>query len=159
MFIKALQQGAKTDEEYREKLRARIRIDFFMCGVGLLTIAVAIVMMLRGGEYEEGFLCGVFMGTGAAVIIFAVKEILKAKKLLKNEKLLREERLKVSDERNKMINEKTSYWAGMIVMGVCYAVLLISGFFNFAVFWTAWGVLMLYFLVTVIVKKYYEKKL
>ena len=72
MFIKALQQGAKTDEEYREKLKARIRIDFFMCGVGLLTIAVAIVMMLRGGEYEEGFLCGVFMGTGAAVIILDV---------------------------------------------------------------------------------------
>ena len=143
MFIKALRQGAKTDEEYREKLKGRIRIDIFMCGVGVLTIAVAIVMMLRGGEYQEGFLCGVFTGTGVAVLIFAVKEIFKSKKLLKN----------------KMIVEKTSYWTGLIVMGVCYVVLLISGFFNFAVFWTAWGILMLYFLVTVIVKKYYEKKL
>ena len=159
MFIKALRQGAKTDEEYREKLKGRIRIDIFMCGVGVLTIAVAIVMMLRGGEYQEGFLCGVFTGTGVAVLIFAVKEIFKSKKLLENEKLLREERLKISDERNKMIVEKTSYWTGLIVMGVCYVVLLISGFFNFAVFWTAWGILMLYFLVTVIVKKYYEKKL
>ena len=77
MFIKALQQGAKTDEEYREKLKARIRIDFFMCGVGLLTIAVAIVMMLRGGEYEEGFLCGVFMGTFLRMKNFYEKNVSK----------------------------------------------------------------------------------
>ncbi|MGC4020300.1 MAG: hypothetical protein QM793_14445 [Muricomes sp.] len=159
MLIKALEQGAKTDEEYREKMTSGIKLNFMLGGVGIITIAVAILWMIQGEGMHDGFLSGVFAGTGGTILFLAVHNILKIKKLLKDEKLLRAERLKVSDERNHMIAQKSMYWSSIIVIGACYLVMLVSGFFNMAVFWSLWSVVMIYCVVAVVIRKYYEKKL
>lgn len=159
MLIEDLVQGAKTDEEYRDKMISRIKIDIAVCAAGIVTIVVAVLWAIRGDGVRENFLSGVFAGTGAAFLLFGVRHILKVKKLIKDEKLLRAERLKVSDERNHMITQKSMYLSGIIVAGICYIVMLVSGFFNMAVFWSTWGVVLVYSVLSVILRKYYEKKL
>ncbi|MBA4700437.1 MAG: hypothetical protein H2212_13505 [Ruminococcus sp.] len=159
MLIRALEQGAKTDEEYRHKMISGIKIDIVVCAVGIATIVVAVLWAIIGNGLRGSFLSGVFAGTGAAILFFGIKHIWKAKKLIKDEKLLRAERLKASDERNHMITQKSMYWSGIIVAGICYIVMLVSGFFNMAVFWSTWAVVMVYSVLSVILKKYYEKKL
>lgn len=159
MLVKALLRGAKTDEEYKEKLLVRRKLNLFLMGVGCVTLLVAVLWMMRVESVQEAFLSGVFSGTGAAIIIFGARDIVKTRKLLRDEQRLREERLKVSDERSLLIMQKSMFLAGIIVMALCYVLLLISGFFNMAVFWCVWGIMMLYFLISVILKKYYEKRL
>ena len=159
MLIQTLSQGAKTDEEYKNKLISGIKRDRVLCIFGVVTIIVALLWMMTDNGVQGSFLCGVFTGTGAVIFFFALKHILKTKKMLKNEKLLHAERLKESDERNHMIAEKAMYWAGVIIMGVCYVVMLVSGFFNMAVFWSVWGMVMAYCILAAVLKKYFEKKL
>lgn len=159
MLIQMLGQGAKTDEEYRTKLISGIRRDGLLCVLGVVTIIVALAWMTTGNGVNQSFLSGVFTGTGAVMVLFSLKHIVKTRRMLKNEKLLRAERLKKSDERNHMISEKAMCWAGMITMGVCYGAMLVSGFFNMAVFWSAWGAVMVYCVLAVILKKYLGKKL
>lgn len=159
MLNKLLQQTAKTDDEYRKKLQAQIKRNIAICIVGLLPIIVGIFFIMRCGDFQTGFLAGLFTGTGAVIIAFSLKDTFKARKLLRNDKLLREERLKASDERTRLISEKSMYWAGVITMGVCYVVLLVSAFFNMVVLWTIWCVMMFFCIVTSILKKYFEKKM
>lgn len=159
MIANLFQQGAKTDEEYRGKLKNRIKINAALSLLGLITIVVGIFYMSRGEDMRSGFLCGLFVGTGLAIVFYGLKEVLKIRKLLKSEKRLREERLKVNDERNKMIGEKSLSWAGVVTMVLCYFGILISGFFDMVVFWTIWTIVMSYSILAVILKRYLDKKL
>lgn len=158
-MIKEIFKKAKTDEEYRKKMVFNSRMNFLLCGVGVITIIASIIRMFNITETQDAFTSGVFAGTGAAILAVGGREIWKAKKLMKDAKRLREERLKASDERNSVIQQKTTYLSSMILLAVCYVALLISCFFNMTVFWTIWGILILYFVLTVFFKKYYEKQL
>jgi hypothetical protein len=159
MLIQTLNNGAKNDEEYKIKIMKSMKKNIFLSVVGVVTIVIAILMATKTQETAGSFLSGVFVGTGAVVLVFCLKQVQKSKKILADEKLLHTERLKASDERNQMIMEKTMYWSGTLVMGACYAIMLLAGFFNMAVFWTLWSVILAYCVTTVVVKKYYEKKL
>lgn len=159
MLVRTVLRGAKTDEEYRDKLIAKRRLNMRLIGVGAVTLIVAVIWIFRVEGVQEAFLCGVYSGTGAVIIIFGVQDIFKTRKLLQDGQLLRKERLKASDERNLLIMQKSMFSSGVAVMALCYVVLLISGFFNMVVFWCMWGIMILYFLLTFILKKYYEKRL
>lgn len=159
-FLKyELFKKAKTDEEYRKYLISKNRINYLICGVGVITLIVAVVRLFTVAETKEAFTCGVFAGTGGVILAVGGGAIWKAKKLMKDAKKLREERLKTTDERNSVILQKTTYLSSTILLSVCYLALLISCFFNMIVFWTLWGVLMSYFVLAMIIKKYYEKQL
>ncbi len=159
MLIQALNNGAKNDEEYKNKIIHSMKKSMLLSAVGVITIVVAILMAVRTQETAGSFLSGVFVGTGAVVLFFSLKQIQKSKKILADEKLLHAERLKAFDERNQLIMEKTMYWSGALVMGACYAIMLVAGFFNMAVFWTLWSVVLVYCATTVVIKRYYDKKL
>lgn len=158
-MIKEFIKKAKTDEEYRKKLIAKNQVNILLCIVGAVSIIVAVVRLLYTHEMQESFTCGVFAGTGGAIMIASGGAIRKTKKLLKDAKLLRKERLKETDERNNVIQQKTTYLSSTILLVVCYLALLISCFFNMTVFWTIWSILMLYFILTIFSKKFYEKQL
>ncbi|GAA0803427.1 hypothetical protein DWX43_22975 [Clostridium sp. AF19-22AC] len=159
MIVKTLLKGAKTDEEYRNKLKSRCKADILLCFAGAAAIIAALFAMMRMETMHAGFVCGLFSGTGAVIIVMGIKEYIKAKKLLRDEKRLRAERLKESDERNSLIMQKTMYLTGYIMLGLCYVTMLISVFFNMMVFWCIWAVTILYCLLLAVIKKYYEKNL
>lgn len=159
MIVKTLLRGAKTDDEYRKKLQMRCRADILLCFAGAAAIIAAVFAMRGIDSYHAGFVCGLFSGTGAVIIIMGIKEYIKAKKLLRDEKRLRTERLKESDERNSLIMQKTMYLTGYIMLGLGYAGMMISVFLNMTVFWCIWSGVILYCLIMAVIKKYYEKRL
>lgn len=158
-MLKMLDCEIRTDEEYSKKLRQDIKKDILVGMIGLAAVVGGIFNLFAEGSMNSSFLGGLFCGTGFAIIIFAIKSLLKTRKQLKDDKFRREERLKLSDERNRFIGMRSLSLAGIITMGLCYIGMLISGFFSRAVFWTFWGIIIFYSVTTCILRAYLEKRL
>lgn len=158
-MLKMLDREIKTDEEYFEKLRQDIKKDILVGMIGLAAVVGGIIYLFAEGSMNSSFLGGVFCGTGFAIILCTIKSLLKTRKQLGDDKFRREERLKFSDERNRFIGMRSLSFVGIITMGLCYLGMLVSGFFSMAVFWTFWGIIIVYSITTCILKKYLEKRL
>ena len=160
MLIKSvLFQGANTDAEFREKLKARRRLMIPVIVLGLAAVIAGIIAGLVFGESQKGsFLGGMYTGAGAAITAAAIVVIVRINKTLKDEKRLRRERIEESDERKKEIATRSSSMAGFIMLYVCFAGILIAGFFSMAVYWTLWCVMVGYFLCFLLLNLYFEKR-
>ncbi|HJA67142.1 hypothetical protein B5F07_10505 [Lachnoclostridium sp. An169] len=161
MLIRSmLFHGAKTDEEFREKLKARRRLMIPFIVLGLAAVIAGIIAGIVFEDSQQGsFLGGMYTGAGAAVTAAAIVAIIRINKTLKDEKRLHRQRIEESDERRNDIVTRSSSMAGFVMLYVCFAGLLIAGFFSMAVYWTLWCVMVGYFLCFVLLNLYFEKKL
>ena len=159
MFIRAMLQGANTDEEYRRKLEGRQKLSWVTMLMGIAAIIAGIIMLrVMPDSYRTGFLFGLYCGVGASVIVVDIISLIKVRRIMKDETLLRRERIKESDERKKEIARKAAATAMMVFVYILFAALIVSGFFSMEVFWTLWGSLIAYFLIFIGFKTYYTKK-
>lgn len=157
MLFKSMWEPAKTDEEFREKLRQRKNFTPVMAILGMASIIVSIFLLRSDGDRD--FVAGLYMGLGCGIIAVSIIWLLKIRSLLKDEKKLRVKRLKESDERNIQVTLKAHYTAGVLLILTGYLIMLISGFFSMEVFWTVWALIMLYFFLFLIGKVIYEKRM
>ena len=155
MWFKSMWEPAKTDEEYREKLRKRKKFTPVLIILGAAAIVVS--MYLLQCKEDRDFVAGLYMGIGCGVLAVSIVWFLKIRSLLKDEKKLRVKRLKESDERNIQVTLKAHYTAGLLLILTGYTVLLVSGFFSMEVFWTVWVTIMLYFALFLAGRFIYEK--
>lgn len=157
MLFKSMWGPAKTDEEFREKLRQRKNFTPVMTILGMASIIASMFLLRSDGDRD--FVAGLYMGLGCGIIAVNIIWFLKIRSLLKDEKKLRMKRLKESDERNIQVTLKAHYTAGVLLILAGYMILLISGFFSMEVFWTVWALIMLYFFLFLIGKVIYEKRM
>lgn len=156
MWFRSIWEPAKTDEEFADVLRKRRNFIPVMAMAGAAAIAAS-TFLLR--SEERAFLAGLYMGLGCSLLAVCVVWFLKIRSILKDEKKIRMRRLKEADERNIQVTMKAHYTAGALLIAVGYAVLLVAGFFSMEVFWTVWTFVMLYFVLFVIGRVFYERKM
>lgn len=157
MLFKSMWEPAKTDEEYREKLKIRRNFVLVMVISGAAAIVVS-VLLIRFREGKD-FISGFYMGLGLGILAASVVLFLKIRNILQDEKKLRMKRLKEFDERNIQLTLKAHYTAGLLLIMVGYVLMLVSVFFSMEVFWTVWGLVMLYFALFAAGRFIYEKKM
>ncbi len=157
MWFKSMWEPAKTDEEYRIVLKKRRKFIPVLILLGALSIVVS--MFLLQMEDEKAFVSGLYMGLGCGILAVSVVWFVRLRNLLKDEKKLRMKRLKETDERNIQVTLKAHYTAGVLLILTGYVIMLVSGFFSMEVFWTVWGLIMLYFILFIAGRLVYEKKM
>lgn len=157
MLFRSMWEPAKTDEEYREKLKRRRDFIPVMVVSGAASIVVS-VLLIRFREGKE-FISGLYMGLGCGILAVSVVWFLRIRNTLQDEKKLRMKRLKESDERNIQLTLKAHYTAGLLLVMTGYVIMLVSAFFSMQVFWTVWGLIMLYFVLFTAGRFIYEKKM
>lgn len=157
MLFKSMWGPANTDEEYREKLKYRRNFIPVMVIAGAMAIVVSQFLLQMGDE--KAFLAGLYMGLGFGVLAVSIVWFFIISSTLRDEKKLRMKRLKESDERNIQVTLKAHYTAGVLILIAGYVTMLISGFFSMEVFWTVWTLVMLYFVLFLIGKVFYDKKM
>ena len=157
LFMSSIWGPANTDEEYRETLKTRRRfIPVLMLG-GAASIAVSVIL-IRVRE-EKDFVAGLYMGLGCGILVASIILFLRIRSLLRDEKKLRMKRLQEFDERNIQITLKAHNTAGVLLIMTGYVIMLVSGFFSMEVFWTAWGLVMLYFVLFIVGRFIYDKRM
>lgn len=120
--------AAKTNEEYREVVKRRMRINLLMALAGFLTVAAAAAFkqLVKGlNDYMDG----IYVGIGSGLLFASIVLWLKNRAILKDEGKLKESRLINSDERLKEISNKAFRTASFILIIVLYAVALVGGVF------------------------------
>lgn len=159
MLIKAVFQGAKTDEEFKEKLEARKKVTGLVIAMGAAGIICGILMVcLLPDTHQNVFMAGVYCGVGAAAVVMAIKTLRNIGKMLKDSTILRRERIKEGDERSAEIGRLASGQASLIFLFTMMIALLISGFFSMEVFWTLWCATVGYSVICKLSENYYKKK-
>lgn len=160
MMIKTVFQGAKTDEEFREKLGARQKITGLAAAMGATGIICGILMVcLLPDTRQNAFMSGVYCGVGAAAVVMGIMELRKIRKMLKDSTILRRERIKEGDERSAEIGRMASGRAALIFLFAMMFALLIAGFFSMEVFWTLWCSVLGYSVICKLSEIYYRKKI
>lgn len=157
MLFKSMWEPTNSDEEFRKKLKMRKHFIPVMVIAGAASIVVSMVLLQSGEEKE--FLAGLYMGIGCGVLAVSVVWFLKIRSILQDEKKLRMKRLKESDERNIQVTLKAHYTAGVLMIMAGYVTMLVSGFFSMEVFWTVWALVMLYYVLFMAGRLFYEKKM
>lgn len=99
------------------------------------------------------------MGTGTGLVIIGAFDVYKKMKLLKNPEQLKRSKIQEKDERQALIGMKTSASTLMIMMGLEYFALLLSGMFNSTVFFTLLAVLVVLLVVMIGCKTYYSRRI
>lgn len=122
---------------------------------GAASIVVSFILM-KSGE-EKDFLSGLYMGLGCGILAAGAVWFLKIRSILKDERKLRMKRLQEYDERNIQLNLKAHNTAGALLIITGYVIMLIAGFFSMEVFWTVWGLVMLYFALFITGRMIYNK--
>lgn len=121
--------NAKTNEEYKKTLKARMNLMVMVFLLGLCTVIITLMMeyvwKVNVNSHMMGFYCGIGTGLSVAGAIIWIKHRL----LLNNEEKLRESRLSNSDERLQEISRKSLGYAGIILLVGLYLSCLIGGFF------------------------------
>ena len=150
---------AKNNEEYREVLRKRRFRFFLFILAGLVTEAVVLYVHfcteIAVSDYHLGFL----VGLGAGLAFGGLVGILKICRHLKDEEKLKELRLKETDERELEMGSLALRGTARILLGVLYVLLVLGGILaNNMLLCLGWGLIIIYLLSFVLLRKYYESK-
>lgn len=164
MILKMLTAKEITNDETYVKVLQQRRNLLFLAEIGGVLALVCSYLIAQ--EYitiaekaEREFLSGLYAGIGTGLILVGIIFFVKYNQLLKDKAKLHQKRLAETDERNEMIVTKAVNTATMILLVGIYVAILIAGFFSMQVFWTLWAVSIVYFLIMLISKKYYEMQI
>ena len=122
--------NARTNEEYRQVVKMRMRIMVGLVVIGIITAAVAIYAEYYTDSVLGGHTLGVYTGVGFGLIMAGTVLFIKHLILLKDEEKLKESRLSNTDERIKEIESKAFRAAAYVMIVAMYLVALIGGTYN-----------------------------
>lgn len=145
-------------EGYRALLR---RYRQFACGLALLGLATVAfsfwaVPRLPVDAERLDFFGGFYAGVGSGVTAAAVIWLARLRRLLGDEAALKRAYTKDNDERNREIDTRALLSAGVALVCVLYAVLLVAGMFYPVLFWFCLAAALLYSVLTLAFRAYYS---
>lgn len=151
---------ARNNEEYRAVLKKRQARRCLIILAGFATEVVVLVayfcLQVELSEYRLGFL----IGMGAGLAFGGVLALLKTRRLLTNEEKLKEARLKETDEREIEVNNLAIQGTAKILLGVLYVLLILGGVLgDDKIMIIAWGLVAVFLLGDVALRRYYESKI
>ncbi|OOM82215.1 hypothetical protein CLPUN_03540 [Clostridium puniceum] len=150
---------AKTNEEYKNVIKNRMKIMVIFMVIGIITALAG----LLGEFYFKAPLSdktlGVYTGLGSSLFAAGLVLWIKNKLILNNEEKLRESRLNNTDERNQEISHKALSIATYVMIISLYIVGLIGGIFYPILFNVLSFIVCIFLLTYVIAYKYYNKKM
>lgn len=150
---------AKTNEEYKEIIKARIKIFIILIILGMLTLVLALANRVTDVIKLSDYMDGIYSGMGTGLIFASVILMVKNLRLLKNEEALKKSRLENTDERNIMIAQRASRSATMVVLIISYVGMLIMGAFNEVILYCFMVVVMVFICSYTLFNLYYRKKM
>lgn len=148
---------AKNNEEFRIVLRKRQNRVWFLFGVGLLTIAASILLMLWLGEEADDYRSGVFMGIGFGLCGGSLTAVFRMRRILGSEEKLKEQRLKEVDERNVEIRNLALQATAKVVLAVLYVLMIIGSLFIEELIYVCCILICIFFFCYLAFIKYYDK--
>lgn len=120
---------AKTNEEYRKIIKARMVIVMFVAIAGAATLAIVLLARSTWEVSISEQMLGVYAGMGTGLLIGAIVVLIKDAILLRNEERLKNSRLENADERNQEISNKAIKFTLTVMLFVIYGVALIGGLY------------------------------
>ena len=141
MLVKVLSHALASGVDYEKTLKARRNLSVLGIVLGLVVLVIVNLWKPEADLAFEDFFKGVYTGTGIGLMLFSALFWVKVRKLLKDPELQKKTRIQEQDERQTLIAMKTSSSALLILIGLEYFALLLSGMFNATVFFTLLAVL------------------
>ncbi|MGN0975552.1 MAG: hypothetical protein ACI4OL_06075 [Gemmiger sp.] len=162
MLMKILFYSSNLNEaDYRRQREFLLKLAVVLALVGVLTILFSAfgVPLLVADPDRVSFCCGMYAGLGTAVLVIGVVVFLTNYRLLQDPQKLRAAFIKDTDERTREISNRTMYAAGLAMLAVLYAALLVAVLFWPQVFWFCYVLVLVFAGLILLFKLYYEKKL
>mgnify|MGYP001095253067 CR=1 FL=1 len=151
--------NARTNEEYRQVVKMRMRIMVGLVVIGIITAAVAVYAEFYTDSVLGDHTLGVYTGVGFGLIMAGTVLFIKHLILLNNEEKLKESRLSNTDERIREIEGKAFRAAASVMIVVMYLVALIGGIYNPELIRNLVLVMGAFILVYVSTYSYYNRKM
>ena len=159
MLVKVLSHALASGVDYEKTLKARRNLSVLGIVLGLVVLVIVNLWKPEADLAFADFLKGVYTGTGIGLMLFSALFWVKVRKLLKDPELQKKTRIQEQDERQTLIAMKTSSSALLILIGLEYFALLLSGMFNATVFFTLLAVLIAVLVVMIGGKLYYSRRI
>ena len=159
MLVKVLSHALASGVDYEKTLKTRRNLSVLGIVLGLVVLVIVNLWKPEADLAFADFLKGVYTGTGIGVVLFSALFWVKVRKLLKDPELQKKTRIQEQDERQTLIAMKTSSSALLILIGLEYFALLLSGMFNATVFFTLLAVLIAVLVVMIGCKLYYSRRI
>ena len=159
MLVKVLSHALASGVDYEKTLKARRNLSVLGMVLGLVVLVIVNLWTPDADLTFADFLKGVYTGTGIGLMLFSALFWVKVRKLLKDPELQKKTRIQEQDERQTLIAMKTSSSALLILIGLEYFALLLSGMFNATVFFTLLAVLSAVLVVMIGCKLYYSRRI
>ena len=159
MLVKVLSHALASGVDYEKTLKVRRNLSVLGIVLGLVVLVIVNLWKPEADLAFADFLKGVYTGTGIGLMLFSALFWVKVRKLLKDPELQKKTRIQEQDERQTLIAMKTSSSALLILIGLEYFALLLSGMFNATVFFTLLAVLIAVLVVMIGCKLYYNRRI
>ena len=153
MLVKVLSHALASGADYEKTLKTRRNLSVLGMVLGLVVLVIVNLWTPDADLTFADFLKGVYTGTGIGLMLFS------ALFWVKNPELQKKTRIQEQDERQTLIAMKTCSSALMILIGLEYFALLLSGMFNATVFFTLLAVLIAVLVVMIGCKLYYSRRI
>ena len=148
-----------SDEGYRKIIHHRQRFFYLFIALGILSFIFGLYFSSGKTPALSSFFGGFYVGIGAGLVIASILFALKTRRLLKDTAKLHAKRLEEQDERNQLITQKALVTTSFAMFVGLYLALIVSGIFNSILFWSFFGILIIYFFVFALSRFYFSSKL
>ena len=121
--------NVKTNEEYKEVIKTRMKILAGIIFLGIITAGIGFSAEFYFKMPVNKHMLGVYSGLGVGLLVGGTILLIKNRLLLKDDKKLKESRLNNTDERIKEISNKAFKVASYAMIIALYLIALIGGLF------------------------------
>lgn len=149
----------RTNEEYKEVIKSRMKIMVVIIIVGIITAAVGFLSEFYFHVPINEHMLGVYSGIGVGLFVVGTMLFIKNRLMLNNDEKLKESRLNNTDERNQEISNKAFRIASYTMLAALYAVALVGGLFYPILAEVLFFLVCVFVLTYTISFKYYNNKM
>lgn len=150
---------ARTNEEYKEQVKRKMKYMLIMTVIGLITLAVGCYAHLFLDTGIPDRMLGFYTGVGSGLAIAGAILFFRLRMTLRSEEKLKESRLSATDERLTAISDKAMRTATFIMLFGLYAVMLIGGLFIHEIIFILCGIVTLFVVSYFVAYRIYCKKM
>ena len=150
-------------KEFKAKIKKRIIalkcMSVIAVAVGIYDVFIGIPGSYQGGDFSDGMVGGVSLGTIIALGMLALVQVIRLSRIIKDETQLKILYNKEHDERLKGIRIKAGMPMIMIMSILLMVVGIVASSFNYIVFYTLFVAGAIQLVIGAAVKIYYLKKM
>ena len=150
---------AKTNEEYKNVLKSRMKFMVAISIVGIITATVGFGAEFYFKASINDHMLGVYSGIGVGLFVAGIILWIKNRLLLNNDEKLKESRLNNTDERIQEISNKAFRVATYMMLIALYATALIGGLFYPILVQVLMFIVCTFLLAYIVAFKYYNNKM